>query len=78
MSALNGNNNGSRPSSIARIFGFGVDSGKNGDKTFVMTSDGSASVNLKELIDDPDFQKSADQVGQFLDRKLPKQPEPSK
>jgi hypothetical protein len=75
MSALNGNNNGKRTSLLARIFGLGVSAGNEADNTFVMTSDGSASVNLEQLIGDPAFEQSANDLSAFLDRNIPRTPD---
>jgi len=61
MSALSGNgNNGSRPTLLARMFGFlGRPVSRNGSSTHVMTSDGAASVDVEKLIKSQGFKESA-------------------
>jgi hypothetical protein len=70
MSALNGNNNGSRPSLLARMLGFiSPPVSKNGNSSHIMTSEGAASVNIEKLLKSPDFKSSAGELKLYLDDK---------
>jgi len=73
MSVLNGHR--SQPSLVAKLLGLS----SNGDKVVAddasyTTPDGAAVVDLKKLVQDPDFQKSAEDVRAFLDKNVPQHP----
>lgn len=69
MSVLN--EQSKRPSLLAKIFGLTMNGKKPAaDKTFITTTDGAAVVNFDELIKDSDFQKSAADVREFLEKNV--------